>query len=58
MLLSRIIWVLAVRAPPGIGLKMIFGETCIDSGGMKYLSMHFSNTFSALRIFSGSMSSV
>ena len=56
--MSRIIWVFAVSAPPGIGLKMIFGETCIDSGGMKYLSMHCSKTFSAARIFSGSMSMV
>ena len=57
-LLSRIIWVFAVSAPPGIGLKMIFGETCMDSGGMKYLSMHFSKIFSTSRIFSGSMSRV
>ena len=57
-LLSRIIWVLAVRAPPGIGLKMISGETCMDSGGMKYLLRHCLKIFSTLRILSGSISSV
>ena len=57
-LLSRIIWVFAVRAPPGIGLKMISGETCMDSGGMKYFFRQFLKIFSTPRIFSGSMSRV
>ena len=34
--LSRIIWVLAVKAPPGIGEKGISGSTWVASGGMKY----------------------
>ncbi len=41
-----------------MGLKITSGETCMDSGGMKYLLMQSLNTFSTSRIFSGSMSRV
>ena len=55
---SRVYGKERLSAPAGIGLKLISGETCMDSGGMKFFSMHFLKTFSTFMIFSGSTSSV
>lgn len=54
ILLSLIICVFAVKAPPGIGEKGISGFTIVASGGKKYSFKQSFKTSSYLKIFSSS----